>query len=130
MKQIHGFPIGRDNFSINHLFFTDDSLLFCQANAMEWAKILEMLNLYESASRLKLNTAKTSIFFSKSTKRVTKEFTLEMAGLRFTSCYEKYHDSPALIGKSRYQAFKRILDSVRNRISHWKTKLLYPRQGK
>ncbi|XP_042983260.1 uncharacterized protein LOC122312663 [Carya illinoinensis] len=124
VKQIHGFPIGRGSFSINHLFFADDSLLFCRANAMEWAKILELLSLYERASGQKLNSDKTSIFFSKNTKRLTKEHILGMAGLRSTSCYERYLGLPALVGKSRFKAFEGLLDRVRSRVTQWKHKLL------
>jgi hypothetical protein len=55
-------PVSAKGYQLSHLFFTDDSLLFCQANFMEWMKIHQLLHLYELASGQKLNTEKTSIF--------------------------------------------------------------------
>ena len=39
----------------SHLFFTDDSLLFCRANTQECATILEVLQQYEEASGQQIN---------------------------------------------------------------------------
>lgn len=120
-KHIHRFQFGRRNLSINHFFFAYDSLLFCRANAVEWAKIVD---LYERGSGQKLNKDKTSIFFSANTKRVTRDYILDMAGLRAISSYKKYLGLPVLISRSRIKAFKGILDRVRTRVSSWKNKLL------
>jgi hypothetical protein len=46
---ITGLAIAKGGTKINHLFFADDSLLFCRANFMEWGNIQEILNIYEKA---------------------------------------------------------------------------------
>ncbi|XP_042972810.1 uncharacterized protein LOC122304618 [Carya illinoinensis] len=124
IKMIHGFPICRGKLSINHLFFADDSLIFCRANAREWSSIHVFLNLYEEASGQKLNKTKTSIFFSPNTKQATKEYILNLAGTRASSSYEKYLGLPSLIGRSKHAAFKDIIDRIRGKISNWKNKFL------
>ncbi|XP_035546509.1 uncharacterized protein LOC118348589 [Juglans regia] len=43
-------PIGRGSVSVNHLFFADDSLLFCQASTKELIHVLNLLDIYEKAS--------------------------------------------------------------------------------
>ncbi|KAF5451240.1 hypothetical protein F2P56_026360, partial [Juglans regia] len=101
-----------------------DSLLFCLANGVEWAKLISLLDLYERGSGQKLNKDKTSIFFSANTRRETREYIMSMAGIRATSSYEKYLGLPILIGRSRIQAFKGILDRVKARVSNWKNRLL------
>ncbi|XP_042974644.1 uncharacterized protein LOC122306276 [Carya illinoinensis] len=123
-KVIHGFPICRWKLSINHLFFTNDSLLFCRANAREWSSIHLLLNLYEEASGQKLNKTKTYIFFSLNTKSATKEYILSLAGTRSSSCNGKYLGLPALIGRSKNATFKSIIDRIKSRVGNWKNKFL------
>jgi hypothetical protein len=65
---ITGLPIARGGTRINHLFFADDSLLFCRANFMEWGNIQEILDIYEKASGQKLNRKKLPYFLAKTPK--------------------------------------------------------------
>jgi hypothetical protein len=50
---------------ISHLFFADDSLLFCRSNLTQWNHLSAILHLYERASGQKMNSNKMAIFFSK-----------------------------------------------------------------
>ena len=61
--KITGLSIAKRGTKINHLFFADDSLLFCRASVPEWAREQAILDKYERASGQKLNCDKTSIFF-------------------------------------------------------------------
>lgn len=78
--QLTGIPITKGGTRINHLFFADDSLLFSKANVFEWARIQELLELYEKASGHKLNREKTFIFFHRNTKREAKEYIISLMG--------------------------------------------------
>lgn len=49
---------------LNHLFFADDSLLFCRAIVRYWGSLTHLLEVYEKALGQQLNKEKTSIFFS------------------------------------------------------------------
>lgn len=44
---IQGLTVTRGGTSINHLLFTDNSILFCRASKGEWCKIRGLLNIYE-----------------------------------------------------------------------------------
>lgn len=37
--------IGRGPMHINHLFFVDNSLLFCKANSLEWSEMIYVMSL-------------------------------------------------------------------------------------
>ena len=65
--EIQGVSICRNGPKLTHLFFADDSLLFCRATTHDCQKVLEILSNYERVSRQKLNREKTALFFSKST---------------------------------------------------------------
>ncbi|XP_035548719.1 uncharacterized protein LOC108982475 [Juglans regia] len=52
---ISGFPFARGSLLVNHLFFANDSLLFCKANVLEWSRLVRLLNFYEVASGQRLN---------------------------------------------------------------------------
>lgn len=70
---IWGISISREAPQISHLFFADDSIVFCRALVEEGRRILRVLEDYEAKSRQKLNKDKTSLFFSKNTKREVQE---------------------------------------------------------
>ena len=65
--EIHGFSICRNGPKLTHLFFADNSLLFCRASLTECEKIQELLGSYEEASGEMINKSKTTLFFSKNT---------------------------------------------------------------
>jgi hypothetical protein len=46
-QKITGIPVAHGGMRMSHLFFADDSLLFCKANVDEWGWIQEILGLYE-----------------------------------------------------------------------------------
>lgn len=101
---ISGFPFARETLSINHLFFVDDSLLFCKANVLECSRLFRYLKMYEAASRQRLNLDKTSMVFSSNTAVDVKEAILLSADLREARCYERYLRLPSYVGKHKMAA--------------------------
>ena len=64
---INGVSICRNGPKVSHLFFADDSVLFCRAKEEECQTILDLLAIYERGWGQKINREKTNIFFSSNT---------------------------------------------------------------
>jgi hypothetical protein len=114
--QISGVPISARGVKLSHLFFADDSLLFCRANFNEWGVVLKILQRYELASGQKLNSEKTSIYYSRNTRRAFKEFIQDSARIHASTSYEKYLGLPAMVGRSKTRTFAGILSRVRKKL--------------
>ena len=100
-KHINGISIGRGCPILTYFFFADDSLLFCKAKAQECQKLVNILNSYEAASGQKINTDKSSVFFSPNTPQERKESILNILGPMQDSRHNKYLGLPTIIGKSK-----------------------------
>jgi hypothetical protein len=107
---------------ISHIFFADDSLLFCKANFVE--RLLRIFGIYEAASGQKLNLQKTFIFFNRNTSHAKRQEILRLSGLQKAQRYDTYLGLPSLVGKFRVQSFHSIKDKVWNRLNNWKVKFI------
>ena len=109
---------------ITHLFFIDDSILFYKAASSECRDLKNILQIYEEASRQKINTDKSAIFFSPNTPQGTKDDTLAILGPMQDSRNSKYLGLPSIIGRSKSLVFTNIKQRVEQKLASWKGKLL------
>lgn len=111
-RSITAIPFGRGSHNINHLLFTDDSLLFCQANSLKWSRLIHLLEKYEATSGQLLNKDKTSIYFSANTHREVRKNILQISWVRAIGTFEKYHGLPTIVGANKAESFHNLLDKV------------------
>lgn len=71
-RKIQGVSVNRYGPRVSHLLFADDSLLLSKATLIECRYLLHLLELYEMASRQKINKSKTSIFHSLNTSEAIR----------------------------------------------------------
>ena len=109
---------------MSHLFFTDDSLLFCQENDNDCQSVLDILRTYEQASGQQINRGKTQLFFSSNTKQPTRSKNSDLFGVPAVSQYEKYLGLPSFVGRAKKQSFSYLRERVWSKIKGWKEKLL------
>ena len=103
----------------------DDSLLFCKANSQECQQLIEILRLYKAASGQKINTDKSSVFFSANMEEEKKNEVLEILGPMQDSRHGKYLGLSSIIGKSKNEVFAEIKERVGRKLAGWKEKLLF-----
>ena len=80
-RKISGISICKESPTITHLLFVDDSVIYCKAIEQESRELCEILHKYEEVTDQKMNTEKSSVFFSKNTNEETRERVKETLGL-------------------------------------------------
>ena len=86
---------------ISHLFFADDSLLFCWATSQECTHILEILKQYEDESGQQINRGKTQLFFNPNSKTVMQEEIKKLARSGSHNQLRKIPWFPLFCGKGK-----------------------------
>jgi hypothetical protein len=77
-------PTSKFGPRVSHLFFADDSLLFCWSSIPQWNSLTNLLHTYEESLEQRLNNNKIAIIFSKNTSLVDKEKIVEIVGILVT----------------------------------------------
>ena len=124
LERIKGVSVCRGAPQISHLFFTDDSIIFCKATLEEANQVSQVLKDYEKESGQKLNKEKTSLFFRKNMRSEMMEGVKKLFGAQIIRQHEKYLGLPPMVGRGKKKDFNRIKDQVGRRIAGWKGKLL------
>lgn len=123
-KELTGVKISRGAPAITHLFFADDSLIFCKANSQEAGKLMKILKVYEEATGQLINMDKSSVFFSKNTTQPVRHEVCQAMGAIQQVRQGKYLGLPMIITKSKEQVFGFIRNSIDSKLLGWKNKLL------
>lgn len=79
-QSLSGLKIAQASPAISHLFFADDTLIFCRATTEESKLVMSLLKTYEEASGQMINIDKSAVFFSKNTGENKKSEILRILG--------------------------------------------------
>ena len=91
----------------------------------ERGKVLEILNMYEEASRKKkVNRSKMTLFFSKFTSVEIKHDIKVALGVQEIMQYERYFGLPSFVGKGKKVSFNYIKERLWRKLQGWEGKLL------
>ena len=121
---LEGVAICRNSPKLSHLFFADDSLIFCKASLSECDALQHILLVYEQASGQQLNKAKTSLFFSRNTPEDIQKEIKHRFGAQVIKQHEKYLGLPSLVGRNKRNTFNEIKEKLRKKLAGWKEKML------
>ena len=98
---IRGFSLCCNGPWISHLFFADDTFLFCRAELREVQTIQNILQKYEMASGQKINPGKITLFFGNFVSLVSKNAIKNLLGVPEIKEYERYLGLLAVVGRNR-----------------------------
>ena len=121
---LEGISIYRREPKLSHLFFADDSLIFCKATLFDCDYLQQIFQVYEKASGQQLNCAKTSLFFSINTSKEGQEEIKVRFGAQVIKQHEKYLGLPSLVGRNKRASFNDIKVKLSKKLNGWKGKLL------
>ncbi|WOG87677.1 hypothetical protein DCAR_0206908 [Daucus carota subsp. sativus] len=121
---IKGIKVARGAPSVSHMFFADDSYIYCHATRDEAVQVMEILSIFEKASGQKINTGKSSVFFSRNVQQDVKDEILQVLGFHEADSNTQYLGLPSCIGRSKTAVLGYLKDRVSSRIQSWDGNLL------
>lgn len=102
--------------TISHMFFADDSYIFCNACTEATDRVIQILNIFAKAPGQQINVDKSSVFFSNNTP---SSLNMELCHkLKFQEASDRslYLGLPNLIGRNKSAIFGFMKKRLQSRI--------------
>ncbi|CAA0841284.1 Unknown protein, partial [Striga hermonthica] len=101
------------------------NLFTSEADKYQAQVLLSILSRYHNFSGQKVNTTKSSIFFSKNTNAATQREACAIFPRIQVQKSSRYLGMPLGIGKLKKEVFSFVTEAVRKRVISWKNKFLF-----
>ncbi|RVW53156.1 putative ribonuclease H protein [Vitis vinifera] len=113
---------GRTALNISHLFFADDTIVFCEANKDHLSHLSWILFWFEAASGLKINLGKSEIIPVGEVDDI-EELAVEI-GCRVGSLLSQYLGLPLGAPNKASSVWDGVEERVRRRLALWKRQFI------
>uniref|UniRef100_A0A803NWD5 Reverse transcriptase domain-containing protein n=1 Tax=Cannabis sativa TaxID=3483 RepID=A0A803NWD5_CANSA len=121
-NRLKGISISRRAPSLTHLFFADDSLIFCAASRDSCVALRDIFDIYTKASGQAINFHKSSILFSPNVSVQIKDLFLTNLNLQDIPFISKYLGLPQCLSRSKHHSFSFLKDIVSSVLHSWHSK--------
>ncbi|KAL5553367.1 hypothetical protein UlMin_040768 [Ulmus minor] len=119
-KLFKGVKIAASCPPISHLFFADDSLIFCRARSMDCANLRHCLDCYSKASGQLVNFEKSALSFSPNTSAYVREEICSLFGISQVAGHDMYLGLPTFSMRNKRIQFGYIRDMMVKKLQDWK----------
>ena len=120
---VMGFVCNRRCSRVSHLFFVNDSLVFCRATTQESMEIKALLEHHELASGQEVNFSKSAITFSPNVEEVVRVDIQGILGLERCGPHDKYLGLSSILGRNKRETFRMIRKRLWRKLHLWRSKL-------
>ena len=120
---LEGIKIGRQNVSLSHLQFADDTILFCPEDRRIFLNYIRILDCFSLMSGLRINYEKTAII----PLNCAKDWVLQMKSelnCSVLSLPVKYLGIPLGANPKRLETWRPIIDRIKKKLNGWKISIL------
>ncbi|KAA3460989.1 reverse transcriptase [Gossypium australe] len=109
---------------INHLFFTDDALIFVKNKSCDVVALLNIFKNFTNVSRQEINFSKSMVLFSQNTSNAQRQRIGDLLRMEVVEKLDNYLGIPLPIGKKKSLAFQDINNHLYCRINSWTKRML------
>ncbi|KAL4297875.1 hypothetical protein GQ457_12G013550 [Hibiscus cannabinus] len=109
---------------VNHLLYTDDSIVFTRNSEREASRLKEVLRLFADSSGQRINFGKSTVFYSPSTPSADRDRISAILGIVEVFDRGIYLGVPLRVGKNKTNVFGFLNKKVDDRVSGWTKRLL------
>lgn len=117
-RSLHGFQLCPQGLNISHLFFADDSVIFCHTEEREVYCLKQILDCYAKGSGQCINFDKSSIFFGKKCPARLKGIA-HILGVRQSGDFGKYLGLNADFEASKRGVFEMMRKRIASKLMGW-----------
>ncbi|KAL5579343.1 hypothetical protein UlMin_011785 [Ulmus minor] len=121
--RLKGLIFGRNEVTVSHLLFADDSFMFLDANRSNFEALSGILGLYCAASGQIVNYDKSEICFGRDVPLPIQQNLAYSFGVRLVICHDKYLGLPTFAGRCKRDLFNFIKNRVWNKVKGWNSSL-------
>ncbi|XP_062086997.1 uncharacterized protein LOC133793717 [Humulus lupulus] len=122
--KLQACKVARGAPTVSHMFFADDSYLYCKATESATNSVMELLGYFQLASGQQVNLSKSSVFFSTNTRADARVKICDMLKVSEAGESCTYLGLPNILGRNKNTILGFLKDKMRKKIQSWEGKFL------